>query len=306
MLKKLQTLLESLLSRGRLLQNDEVAFHCAFCHHAKKKLQVNLRTQMWQCWVCGVKGRSIYHLFKKLKASTIHIEKLQEFTGYIPSKSVKKSYNTITLPQQFKSFLHIEKGNPEYWNALNYLKKRGITREDILRYNIGYCEDGPYSKMVIIPSYGEDGLLNFFTGRSYYKDAPMKHKNPQVSKDIIGFGLYINWKYPITIVEGVFDALAVKRNAIPLFGKIVLEKLKSAVVKNNVKSINIALDIDARRKALQSCEYFINNGVTVTLIELGEEDPSDLGFTKVSALIQDSKQLTSYQLMEMKIKEKMI
>tara|TARA_R110002050_G_scaffold127953_1_gene249066 strand:+ start:254 stop:1174 length:921 start_codon:yes stop_codon:yes gene_type:complete len=306
MLKKLQTLLESLLNRGRPLQNDEVAFHCAFCHHSKKKLQVNLRTQMWQCWVCGVKGRSLYHLFKKLKASKMHIEKLQQFTGYVATTSVKKSYDDLSLPQEFRSFLTVDSSNPEFWNALSYLKKRGISREDILRYNIGYCETGPYSKMVIIPSYDKDGSLNFFTGRSYYYDATFKHKNPKVSKDIIGFELYIDWSQPITVVEGVFDALAVKRNAIPLFGKIVLEKLKKAVVENNVKSINIALDRDARSKALQSCEYFINNGVSVTLINLEEEDPSDLGFSKVNSLIQDSEGLTSYKLMEMKIKEKMI
>ena len=116
----------------------------------------------------------------------------------------------------------------------------------------------------------------------------------------------MDWNYPITVVEGVFDALAVKRNAIPLFGKIVLENLKKAVVQNNVTHINIALDRDARAKALQSCEYFINNGVKVTLIDLKEEDPSDLGFSKITTLIQSSKQLTTYQLMEMKIKEKMI
>ena len=306
MLKKLQTLLESLLNRGRALQNDEIAFNCVFCHHSKKKLQVNLRTQMWQCWVCGVKGRSIYHLFKKLKASQMHFEKLTQYTGYTPNVTVKKSYDELSLPAEFKSFLQVDSSNPEFWNALSYLKKRGVSREDILRYNIGFCESGPYSKMVIIPSYDKDGILNFFTGRSYYNDATFKHKNPKVSKDIIGFGLYIDWRYPITVVEGVFDALAVKRNAIPLFGKIVLEKLKKAVIQNNVTHINIALDKDARAKALQSCEYFINNGVTVTLIDLSDDDPSDLGFSKITTIIQDSKQLTTYQLMEMKMKEKMI
>tara|TARA_R110000744_G_scaffold113274_6_gene212261 strand:- start:202 stop:1122 length:921 start_codon:yes stop_codon:yes gene_type:complete len=306
MLKKLQTLLESLLNRGRSLQNDEVSFNCAFCHHSKKKLQVNLRTHMWQCWVCGVKGRSLFHLFKKLKASKMHFEKLQEFTGYISPSVVKKAYDDLALPQEFKSFLHVESSNPEFWNALSYLRKRNISREDILRYNIGYCESGPYNKMVIIPSYDEDGILNFFTGRSYYTDATFKHKNPKVSKDIIGFELYVDWSQPITVVEGVFDALAVKRNAIPLFGKIVLEKLKKAVVENNVKNINIALDRDARSKALQSCEYFINNGVSVTLIDLQDEDPSDLGFSRINTIIHDSKDLTAYQLMEMKIKEKMI
>jgi len=257
MLKKLQTLLESLLNRGRSLQNDEVAFHCTFCHHSKKKLQVNLRTQMWQCWVCGVKGRSVYSLFKKLKASKLHFEKLQEFSGYIHTVSKDKSYDELALPVEFKTFLEVDSGNPEYHNALGYLRKRGLTREDILRYNIGYCETGQYSKMVVVPSYDKDGILNFFTGRSYYKDASFKHKNPKVTKDIIGFELYINWNLPITIVEGVFDAIAIKRNAIPLFGKIVLEKLKKAIVNNKVKHINIALDKDARTKALQNCEYFI-------------------------------------------------
>ena len=306
MLKKLQTLLESLLNRGRSLQNDETSFHCPFCNHYKKKLQVNLRTQMWQCWVCGVKGRSIYHLFKKLKASKMHFEKLQEFSDYVPIKSKKKTYDELSLPAEFKTFLNVEKGNPEFHNALGYLRKRGLTREDILRYNIGYCESGPYSKMVIIPSYDKDGILNFFTGRSYYRDSSFKHKNPQVSKDIIGFELYVNWNLPITIVEGAFDALAIKRNAIPLFGKIVLEKLKKAVVENKVKNINIALDKDARAKALQSCEYFINNGVSVTLVDLEDEDPSDLGFSNITNIIQESATLTPYQLMEMKIKEKMV
>ena len=306
MLKKLQTLLESLLNRGRSLQNDETSFHCPFCNHYKKKLQVNLRTQMWQCWVCGVKGRSIYHLFKKLKASKMHFEKLQEFSDYVPIKSKKKTYDELSLPAEFKTFLNVEKGNPEFHNALGYLRKRGLTREDILRYNIGYCESGPYSKMVIIPSYDKDGILNFFTGRSYYKDSSFKHKNPQVSKDIIGFELYVNWNLPITIVEGAFDALAIKRNAIPLFGKIVLEKLKKAVVENKVKNINIALDKDARAKALQSCEYFINNGVNVTLVDLEDQDPSDLGFSNITNIIQNSKTLTPYQLMEQKIKERMI
>ena len=261
---------------------------------------------MWQCWVCGVKGRSIYHLFKKLKASKLHFEKLQQFSNQTPVQTKKKTYDNLSLPDEFKTFVNVEKGNPEFHNALGYLRKRGLTREDILRYNIGYCESGPYNKMVIIPSYDKDGILNFFTGRSYYKDASFKHKNPQVSKDIIGFELYINWNLPITIVEGAFDALAVKRNAIPLFGKIVLEKLKKAVVENKVRNINIALDKDARAKALQSCEYFINNGVNVTLVDLQDDDPSDLGFSNITNFIHESKLLTPFQVMEMKIKEKMI
>jgi len=201
------------------------------------------------------------------------------------------------LPPEFQLILNGNKNNPEFRNALHYLKSRGITREDIVRYNIGYCETGDYSGMIIVPSYDENGMLNFFTGRSYYKDATFKHKNPKVSKDIIGFDLLVNWSEPITIVEGVFDAIAVKRNAIPLFGKIILDKLKSSIINNKVKTVYIGLDSDARVKALDICQYLINNGVTVYLIELGEKDPSELGYPGFTELYNTASPLTGSGLM---------
>ena len=193
------------------------------------------------------------------------------------------------------------KNNPEFRNALIYLKNRGITRHDIVRYGIGYCESGPYEKMIIIPSYDKDGKLNFFTGRSYYKDASFKHKNPKVSKDIIGFDLFINWNEPITIVEGAFDAIAVKRNAIPLFGKIILNKLKKQIIEKNVKDIYIALDSDARDKALDICQYFIDNGIRVYLIDLGDKDPSELGYKNIINKKQSTLNITGSGIMMQKL-----
>ena len=73
-------------------------------------------------------------------------------------------------------------------------------------------DSGKYGGMIIIPSYDEDGVLNFFTGRSYY-DVNFKHLNPTVSKDIVGFGLFVNWDLPITIVEGAFDAIAISASS---------------------------------------------------------------------------------------------
>jgi len=239
--------------------------------------------------VCNAKGRKLYTLFKKVGATITQLKDLATQTdSYIPITD--KADEHVSLPAEFQLILNGNKTNPEFRNALMYLKNRGITREDIVRYGIGYCETGPYSKMLIIPSYDKDGKLNFFTGRSYYKDSTFKHKNPKVSKDIIGFELFINWQEPITIVEGVFDAMAVKRNAIPLFGKIILDNLKKQVIEHNVKDIYIALDTDARKKALDICQYFIDNGINVYLIELGDKDPSDLGYSNMV----NKQELTSY------------
>jgi len=192
--------------------------------------------------------------------------------------------------------------DPDFINAFHYLTKhRGITKYDILKYNIGYCDKGLYAGMIIIPSYDSNGQLNFFTGRTYYNDSSFKHKNPKVSKDIIGFDLYINWNEPITIVEGAFDAIAIKRNAIPLFGKMMMDTLKSKIINSQIKQINIALDTDAVNDALEMCEYLISNGVEVRLVEMEDKDPSELGFTTVTQYINTSPPLTASSLMQKKI-----
>ena len=71
---------------------------------------------------------------------------------------------------------------------------------DIKKYKIGYCEDGLYQHRIIIPSYDDDGVLNYFVGRSYMESG-MKYKNPNVSKDVVGFDYFIAWSKPIVCVR---------------------------------------------------------------------------------------------------------
>ena len=300
----LLNIIEKIIGKGKQLRNSESSFYCPFCRHHKRKLQVNLASQLWQCWVCGIKGRKIYSLLNKAGASRSQIHELNDCLGdYIPL-STKKEYDVLSLPTEYEPLHTADNKNPEVRNALHYLIKRNISQNDILKYNIGYCSKGLYKGKIIIPSYDSDMKLNFFTGRAYY-DTSFKHKNPQVSKDIIGFDLLINWDEPITIVEGVFDAIAVKRNAIPLFGKIVLDKLRKKIIENKVKRLYIALDKDALIKALDICDYFLNHGIMVHLVEMQEQDPSDLGFNAFSKMLTETKPLSGSSLMEKKIMGKL-
>ena len=290
------SLLETVLGRSKKTSGNNVSFKCPMCNHYKHKLEVDLGSQYWHCWVCNAKGRKLYTLLKKVGATITQLKDLSNFVdSYVPVKEEKSEH--VSLPSEFKLILNGNKINPEFRNALMYLKNRGITKEDIVRYGIGYCESGPYEKMIIIPSYDSEGNLNFFTGRSYYKDSTFKHKNPKVSKDIIGFNLFINWNEPIVIVEGAFDAIAVKRNAIPLFGKVILDKLKKKIIENKVKNVYIGLDTDARSKALDICQYFIDNGINVHLIELGEKDPSDIGYIEMNKKVYNTNFITGSDLM---------
>jgi DNA primase len=275
--------LDDLLGVGSSLKGNEQSHHCPFCHHHKKKLQVNLDTQKWHCWICDSKGRSIYSLIRKLNPTQSHITTIKriygddsyEYTNNDESESVIE----LKLPTEFKKLLPIpSKPSPVYKKALSYLRKRGIGWDVIQKYNIGYCDDGLYGGRIIIPSYDSDGKLNYFEARTFYDNVSLKYKKPPISRNIIMFESQINWKEPIVLVEGVFDAFSIRRNVIPLLGKFVLPKLKERIFLEGVKEIHIVLDSDAVLEGVRWAKYFLDNGIKIKHIIPDGKDIGDMGF----------------------------
>jgi DNA primase len=282
-------ILDTALGVGSSLKGNEQAHHCPFCNHHKKKLQVNLDTQRWHCWVCDSKGRSIQSLLRKLNVDIRDLNRLKDIYGEDDYTLVEKDEYVakLQLPSEFKQLHFKPKGfQPEYNQALNYLKERGITQADIVKYNIGYCSEGLYFGRIIVPSYDENGDLNYFIARSYYKEERMKYKNPPVNRDVIVFENQINWNEPITLVEGVFDSFSVKRNCIPLLGKFLLSKLKNKIIEKGVKEVTILLDSDAIADSTKHTDYFIKNGINVKNIIPTGKDAGDMGFKAVRELLK--------------------
>ena len=281
--------------------SGEASYQCPFCNHYKKKLQVNLLTQKWHCWVCNAKGQTIASLLRKSNAPYEYVKKAKDLYGdYVPQSGTTNTNDIASLPEGYKP-LYIKQNTPSYKNALHYaMSERGLTPIDILRYQVGYCEDGPYKGMIIIPSYDSNNGLNYYVGRSYYRSA-IKHKNPAVSKDVVGFENQINWKEPIVLVEGAFDAVAVKRNAIPLFGKKILPMLRGKILTEKVKQIYIALDTDAFADSVKELEYFLNNGIEVYMVSMPGKDPSDIGYKDMVSIIANSKKVDFLDLIKFKM-----
>jgi len=286
------TILDSTLGVGSSLKGNEQAHHCPFCNHHKKKLQINLDTQRWHCWVCDSKGRSIYSLLRKLNVDIRDLNKVKDVYGDEPEYDSKEEFVAkLQLPKEFKQlYFKPVRTNPYYNQAIHYLNKRGITQADIVKHNIGYCEDGLYGGRVIIPSYNDMGELNYFVARSFYEDEPYKYKNPPISRDVIVFENQINWNEPITLVEGVFDSFSVKRNVIPLLGKFLLSKLKNKIMENGVKEVTIMLDSDAVDDSTKHTEWFIKNGIKVKNIIPTDKDAGEMGFEKVNELMKGAKE----------------
>lgn len=300
-------LLNDVLGEYEPKSKGNLAFTCPFCKHYKKKLEVHPDRQQWNCWVCGSKGRSIFSLLKSMNVSEAYFIRLNEIS---PKKFtyVKDDHQPITvkLPEEY-SPLWIQRPKNFYYNSsIKYLEKRGITINDILKYRLGYCEGGMYDGMIVIPNYNKEGRLTYFTNRSFLQGNVRKFINPPINKNVIGFELQLNWDEPITIVESGLDAIAIRNNATPLYGKIISETLKLAVLENEVKTINICLDPDANKEAIKHCEYFISNGININFVKLpAGNDPSRLGYNETWKFINKAQSINSVDIFTRKVLSKL-
>ena len=274
------------------MKNGEHAFHCPFCNHHKKKLQVNCETQKWHCWVCNKGGYKIGILLRKINAPKNIISEvlkiLGDYKGVKYEKDEKTEYN-VSLPQCYKP-LWKSSTDPLYKNAIHYLRQRNIGTIDILRYSIGFCSSNGYSNRIIIPSYDADGKLNYFLARDMFPNSKLKYKNPPMSKDTVCFEMFVNWDEPIILCEGAFDAIAIRNNAIPLLGKFPSKTLVMRLVEKQVKKIYVALDEDAKQDAIKLSKFLMDYGIETYLLDMKGKDPSELGFKEFWSIIRETKQ----------------
>jgi len=273
--------------------NNEHLFQCPFCKHHKRKFSVNIQRGVYKCWVCDQKGRNLYRLVRKFgsqkdreawKAFSGEKTDLNAFGNLFEEFEEENTEQIIEMPPDF----HTLTGNVHFRVPLQYLEKRGINRKDILKWKIGFCSDGPFKGRIIIPSFNENGDLNYFIARTF-TDNYKRYLNPPVSRDIIFNELYVDFEKEVTIVEGAFDALKAE-NAIPILGSTIREtsRLFKKIVKNNTPVL-LALDPDAKYKAENIKRLFLKYGIEVRELQYQDErDIGDMSKEEVKILSQNA------------------
>jgi len=290
--------------------------------------QTSKNYEYWHCWVCERGGKNLKSLIKQLyKIGRILSSKFSEFNSiYSPYKvnsdinddeiiinlldnglnNIEETQYTITLPPEFISLSSGSVKSPDYRNALNYvINKRKLTKFDIVKYNIGYCEDGRYAGRIIIPSYNSLSLPNYFQARLFYEDnASEKYINPHIDTNrIIPFEIFINWKEPVIFVEGMFDAITLRRNAIPTLGKNIFDRVLYNIYKYDTREIYLFYDPDALDFSYELAEKFITEGRNVYILESpNEKDPADLGYEECSKLIRKAHPTLMSDILKYKFK----
>ena len=307
----LSGLIDQVLGYGEKATKTNRKYHCPFpdcpTHGtSKRKLEIDVVTDSegnnrWACWVCGNKGRTIRSLFRKIGATASQLRDLSTIIVRTDREDQDTAEFDGVLPVEYKFLLDVKKSDILAKHAMLYLKKRGVTEQDIIKYQMGYCEEGPYAERIIMPSFDSSGKINFVVGRSFDPEVRLKYKYPQASRDIIPFEMYINWNVPVVLCEGGFDMLAIKRNAIPLLGKSITPKLMKKLVESKIQKVYVALDKDAISMALKHCESLMSLGKKVFLVEMDDKDPSSMGFEAFLSLIQQVEPLTTNKLLKYKM-----
>jgi len=280
---------------------DQLLFFCPKCEHHKKKLSINIDKNVFKCWVCDFSGRNLYRLIKKhgtyankkkWARLTQHIE-IENFSEKLFGESDDHEEGDLTLPEEFISLANKSLPKTSTY-PINYLKSRGLTREDIVKWKIGYCSTGVYENRVIFPSFDLNGNLNYFVARSYTNDWK-RYYNPPTKNNIIFNHLYLDFLKPIVLVEGVFDAVKSGLNSVPLLGSTLLENsiLLSEIVKNDT-TVYLALDSDANKKIQKLIELFLKYDIELYAVDIRTTNYEDVG------------EMTSQEFEELKLRSKRI
>tara|TARA_R110002124_G_scaffold17966_3_gene74428 strand:+ start:2169 stop:3107 length:939 start_codon:yes stop_codon:yes gene_type:complete len=259
-------------------KGSELLFACPACNHRKSKFSVNLGKNAFKCWICDYRGRNIRRVIRRF-GSYVQLRKwdaitdrtdLSRFAELFMEEGEAEGEQKIQLPEEFVSLAN--KDLPLSANRpLRYLKQRGLTKQDIIRWKIGFCYDGEYRSRIVIPSFGSSGYPNYFVARTY-GESRLKYKNPPASKNIVFNDLFVNWNTDLTIVEGVFDAI-VAGNAVPILGSTLRtdSDLLKKIVRHDTPCY-IALDPDAAAKERRIIQTLLRYDVELYKIDVSGYD----------------------------------
>ena len=279
--EKINFLVKCFGENYRLSKNgSNIAVSCPNCNSDPSKLKLSICLESWvcHCWVCGIKGKSPYHIIKKHVSNQQAEFFRQNFKIENLKVDIKDNTDIVTFPSNFRMFAAMTNiYDPDVKDCLRYLKSRGVTQEQLWQHKIGYFSGRMWSRRVVFPSFDKQQNLNFYVTRAIDDDVFMKYKNCKADKINIVFDeMRIDWSKELMIVEGVFDMIKCPANTVCLLGSSlsIHHALFKKIVANKTPVV-LALDNDATSKAFKIAKELTNYGIRVRMFE--SSNFSDIG-----------------------------
>jgi hypothetical protein len=260
------TLVEILELRGipyrrHSTRSDEIRLCCPFCSSRGEtpdrrfRLGINIAQGMGHCFNCGWRSQNA-------------VQRLLDYLGmkeqYHQSPQNGASSNgSISLPAGFSVVGTV--GDELDQLALQYLLKRGISRQQIVRYKVGATFVGNYAYRVVFPLWYNGKLQGFvardIAGREprYLSGGRKALFNPRPAETLI-------------LAEGVFKALRIERvlnrPVSATLGKELTDYQLEQLQALGVGHVVLWPDPDraGRQGCIRSAELLRENGFDVSVV----------------------------------------
>ena len=276
---------------------------CSLEKKSKKKLEVRLDDGRYHCWVCGLKGSDVRFLIRKHRPDLV--ENTKNVKLY-KKNSLEEEDIVITLPKGAKLLGCTNFQDPDMNAAKRYLKMRGLSEIDLMRWRIMASPSGEFRRKVIIPSFDKEGRLNYFVARSIDDSGKFRYKNAKISKEGVIFNeIDIDWSKEVVLVEGAFDAIKCPENTVPILGSSLSRKslLYKTILENQTPCI-VALDPDLKMKAYKLASMLRGAGCDVRMAFAPEgKDMGDLSKQLARRVVENAKPYSDVMRLTQKISE---
>jgi len=259
----------------------------------KKKLCLRVDNEFYHCWVCGIRGKGLSRFFR------FHAPRYAAAAESIFQKTLKEKEalkEKVELPNGFRLLTTIDSSDdPDLKASKRYAEKRGITEKEMWYFRMGAVSSGGLRRRVIVPSFDDDGYLNYFTARAI-DESKRKYVNPKVKRsDIIFNEINVDWNQEVTLVEGPFDLIRSVQNSTCLLGSSLSEShhVFKQIVKNKTPVV-LALDPDANLKTQKIAALLYSYDISVRVLDISpHEDVGEMPPGELERLIPTAQEWTN-------------
>jgi DNA primase len=251
-----------------------ISIPCPWCGKEDNHFTIHIKKPVAHCYRCS-KSTNWAGLIAKLEGVS-YSEAKERIDGYLPFdlevESPPGGDHMITLP--------LPELSPFSDKAIEYLKKRRVSKEMVFNYKIGYTRQGKHKDRLIFPITLNGKQITFQSRSVYERGQRKKYLTPKGSP--LGSLLYGYDNIPqggdVFIVEGVFDALNLVRdnlNAVGSFGKKISKNQLELIKQKKIRKLILAWDIDALQEIRKNW-FDLNMTLSTKICLIKSGDPGDL------------------------------
>jgi len=193
------------------LENDLMIF-CPFHNNSRSPAgEVSKETGIFWCFSCQESKQLVEVIMHATKRS--YFESMRLIDSKADKRNLIDQINstlekvTTFVQYDLDMIEKLHKNVFENQKAIEYFKSRGITKDSVERYKLGYSTS---QDMVTIPVYSPDGICLGFVGRSIQGKRFKNSTNLPKSKTL--FNLSRNKRVDkVFVVESSFDAIRIEQ-----------------------------------------------------------------------------------------------